>query len=196
MRDLEPGAHDPAAIDPVSPEAQAARHDPLGWLAHDRAGQRGLADLLERVADGLPDAPDRLAARLAATLLRSGFRESAAAGELALLAAVERGRPCAAAAAAVARRDHAARCGEAVELAEALDLLAAPGSPQNPEALGLMLRAFFDGLRRRLDWIEATLAPAAERLDAREITRLGVRLGALAETGGLRSWPGLVPPFG
>ena len=45
--------------------------DPLAYLAHDHATQRALADLLEGVADGLPDGADRRAAALGMT--RSGY---------------------------------------------------------------------------------------------------------------------------
>lgn len=203
MRDLDTASEeaDPVTIESLpalpspAPAVDAIRADPLGYLAHDRAAQRALADLLERIADGLPGA-DPVATRLAAALLRAGFAASAGAPEeLALFAAVEPHGPRARAAAAVARRDHAERGGQAVELAEALDGLAAAGGSQNPETLGLLLRAFFDGLRRRLDWIEATIAPVAERLGEGELTRLGARLASLAEMGALRSWPGLVPLF-
>jgi hypothetical protein len=57
--------------------------------------------------------------------------------------------------------------GRAIELADELEALADSGRARNPDALGFMLRAFFDGLRRHLDWMDVTIMPAArDGLDA------------------------------
>lgn len=188
MRDVIP----PATPAPPAPETADPAADPFPRLARDRRGERLLAELLERLADGLPDGADRMAARLAAAALRRGFDPARAPEAAALYPALEAAAGAEAGPMlAVARRDLAERAGLAVELAEALDALAEAGRSDNPAALGFMLRAFFDGLRRRLDWVEAALLPLAERaLDAPARAALAARLDALQGQGRLRDWRG------
>jgi hemerythrin-like domain-containing protein len=146
------------------PSDLGPRGDPLAYLAHDHATQRALADLLEGVADGLPDATDRRAAALGAHSLRMLAARRWALEEQALFPLIERLAPAEAPARraiAIARREHRETAGRAIELAEELEALAATGRAPNPDALGFMLRAFFDGLRRHLDWMDAAVMPAA-----------------------------------
>jgi hemerythrin-like domain-containing protein len=138
--------------------------NPLAYLAHDHATQRALADLLEGVADGLPDGVDRRAAALGAHSLRMLAARRWALEEQALFPLIESRAPDGAPARraiAIARREHRETAGRAIELADELEALAAIGRARNPDALGFMLRAFFDGLRRHLDWMDATIMPAA-----------------------------------
>jgi hemerythrin-like domain-containing protein len=138
--------------------------DPLAYLAHDHATQRALADLLEGVADGLPDGVDRRAAALGGHSLRMLAARRWALEEQALFPLIESRAPenaPARRAIAIARREHRETAGRAIELADELDALADSGRARNPDALGFMLRAFFDGLRRHLDWTEAAILPAA-----------------------------------
>lgn len=149
--------------------------DPLAYLAHDHATQRALADLLEGVADGLPDGVDRRAAALGAHSLRMLAARRWALEEQALFPLIESRAPegdPARRAIAIARREHRETAGRAIELADELEALADSGRARNPDALGFMLRAFFDGLRRHLDWMDATIMPAArDGLDAPSMRR-------------------------
>jgi hypothetical protein len=165
--------------------AEAIRADPLGFLAEDRAAQRALADLLEEIADALPAAAGGSAPLVAGARLRRLVAQSQPAEERALYAVVERLAPAGAGArqaVAIARREAALTAGLALELADELDALARAGKARAPEALGFMLRACFEALRRRLDWVEAAILPQARAyLDAERVEALGE---ALAETVG------------
>lgn len=149
---------------PWSPEA--IRSDPFGFMAEDRAAQRALADLLEDLADALPAAASRPAAALASARLRRLAAQSPSAEEVALFSALEAHATAGAArqVIAIARREGALLAGLAIELAEALDTLARDGAAHESEALGYMMRACFEGMRRRIDWIEAVILPQARAL--------------------------------
>jgi len=178
---------------PWSPEA--IRADPLGFMAEDRAAQRALADLLEEIADALPTVTNRSAAALAAARLRRLAAQPPAPEEAALFALIEAHAPAEAGArhvVAIARREGALLGGVKIELAEALDALARDGRAAEAEALGYMLRACFDGIRRRLDWMEAVILPQARALLTPLETRdLGDCLAAIAARQPLRTRAGL-----
>lgn len=176
------------------PGPDVIRDDPFGYLAYDHSAQRALADLLESLADSLPDCVNRAAAALAASMLRTAYPRHCAAEDAALFPVLE--RVCAEEvtlkAMRQAAREHEDTAGQAIELAEALDALAASGRPENPESLGFMLRGFFDGLRRHLDWCEAAILPRARRLfEGRDEAELGRRLVELVQGESLRQAAGL-----
>jgi len=153
-----------SSVYPVAPSDLGPSGDPLAYLAHDHATQRALAGLLERIADGLPEAADRRATTLAAHSLRMLAARRWALEEQALFPMLESRAPVEAPvrrAIAIARREHHETAGRAIELAEELEALAQSGRAANPDALGFMLRAFFDALRRHLDWMEVAVLPAA-----------------------------------
>ncbi len=178
---------------PWSPDA--IRSDPLGFMAEDRAAQRALADLLEDLADALPAAVSRPAAALAAARLRRLAAQAPSPEETALFMLIETHAPADAAArqvVAIARREGALLAGLAIELAEALDALAHRGAAPESEALGYMMRACFDGMRRRLDWLEAVILPQARAaLTPMETRDLGEHLAAIAARQSLRVRCGL-----
>lgn len=177
-------------VDPLPPHGsaicrrpwatEAIRADPLGFLADDRASQRALADLLEEIADALPKAAGGSAALVAAARLRRLVSQSQPAEERSLYALVERLAPPGAGArqaVALARREAAVAAGLALELADELESLARQGVAAAPEALGFMLRACFEALRRRLDWVEAAILPQARAyLDPERVAALGEAL--------------------
>lgn len=150
---------------------RSARHgagaatDALARLGYDHKAQRSLADLLEALADSLPDEVHRGSAELAAGLLREMTGRSDTWPAQAVFARIERGLPADSPVRrgiALARREKTECDGRAIELAEELDALAETGRARNPDALGFMLRAFFDGLRRHIDWIEVAILPHAQ----------------------------------
>lgn len=159
------------------------RGDPFGYYDYDNRAQRALADLLEGIADSLPDEINRASAALAAGLLRTAVAHHDAIEEQGLFPLIEARAPIGAPlrrAVAIARREHGETIGRAIELAEELDALARTGCARNAESLGFMLRAFFDGLRRHMDWAEATIYPQARDLLTRDdLATLGVRLAAI-----------------
>ena len=192
-------------VDPLPPHrasacrqpwsAEAIRADPLGFLAEERAAQRALADLLEEIADALPQAAGGAAALVAAARLRRLVAQSQPAEESSLYALVERLAPPGAGArqaVALARREAAVAAGLAIELADELEALARRGVAGSPEALGYMLRACFEALRRRLDWVEAAILPQARAyLDPERIEALGEALAACVGRVPLRYRAGL-----
>jgi hypothetical protein len=161
------------------PRIETVRRDPFSYLDYDQSAQRALADLLEDIADSLPDCVNRAAAALAAAQLRAVPARHKAIEEQALFPVLEACCPDGeiTRTLAVARREHEDSAGHAVELAEALDALAEHGYAANPESLGFMLRAFFDGLRRHMDWVDAAIMPRARKaLSAKDVAAFGARL--------------------
>ena len=166
------------------PPAAAVRADPFVLLDYDHSAQRAMADLLEDIADSLPDEVNRAAAALAASLLRSLHARHAEIEDKAVFPLLE--SRCEAEttrrAIAIARREHDDAEGRAIELAEALDALSARGVCDNAESLGFMLRAFFDGLRRHLDWVDAAILPQARAaLSEDDRVALGATLARMAD---------------
>ncbi len=172
----------------------AIRADPLGFVALRERSLRGLADMLERIADGLPHLACPSATALAGTRLRMIARQGAARWPLAAPIAAEEelyalagpspgGWDAEAEAARqvvrFARREGAMVCGMAAELADALDAFLDAGHAAEPEALGFGLRACFEAIRRRVDWVEDAIMPLARRrLDPEAATAMGARLAA------------------
>lgn len=177
------------------PTPETMRADPFGYCDYDNRAQRALADLLEGIADSLPDATDRASAALAAGLLRSAIARHDAIEEQGLFPLIEARAPLGTPlrrAVAIARREHGEAIGRAIELAEELDELTRTGRARNPESLGFMLRAFFDGLRRHMDWADATIYPQArELLTPEDLVTLGVRLAGIALREGFHERHGL-----
>jgi hemerythrin-like domain-containing protein len=178
-----------------APDAGMMRDDPLAYLEYDHKAQRALADLLESVADSLPDAVNQASAALAASLLRDSVVRRSTLEEAALFPLIEAQVPDGSPvrrAVVLARREQRDCAGRAIELAEELDLLASQGRSRNPDALGFMLRAYFDGLRRHLDWIDVAILPhAREALSAIDIGRLGEQFAQLRDAAHRGSWVGL-----
>jgi hypothetical protein len=174
----------------ISWSTDAIRHDPLGFLAFHDADLRSLGALLERIADALPFAAGGAGPMLAAARLRR-----CAAGPTpcekalcALIEAADAADESARAVAALARREAEDGAGAAIELADALERLAQDGGCAAPEALGFMLRAGFESLRRRADWLQAVLLPAARSVTAGcDAAALGERLAAMAGPAAPRS---------
>jgi hemerythrin-like domain-containing protein len=177
------------------PDVGLMRDDPLAYLEYDHKAQRALADLLETVADSLPDKVNQASASLAASLLRDSQQRRSALEEEGLFPLIERraadGAPLRRAI-LLARRDYRDCAGRAIELAEELDSLAETGQAANAEALGFMLRAFFEGLRRHLDWVDVTiLSQVREALSAEDVAELGAQFVSMRSAAQLWDWAGL-----
>lgn len=174
---------------------EAIRLDPLGYLAEDRANQRALADQMEMLADALPMAASRAGAATAGARLQRLVAQSLPAEEAALLAPVETlaaDDETTLRQIALARREAATIAGLALELTDDLESLAREGSAAEAEALGYRLRACFEALRRRLDWIEAAILPQARLLLTPPLTAaVGERLAEMARARPMRLRAGL-----
>ena len=139
--------------------------DPLALVLEDHALQLELCDLLECLADGLPDF-DQTMARSAGAILRHGFKPHLQLEEDMLFPLLRRRAPEGAPLRAVMRQlqaEHAADESFAHELADELQLLADTGLVRNAEMLGYMLRGFFEHQRRHIEWENCVLLPLARQ---------------------------------
>lgn len=168
---------------------------PLDYLAAERAGQRALATLLERFADGLPTPPRASALFVAAARLRRSALKLVPLEDQILVApleALDRRDDARRQIAELVRRKGAVLAGQALELADILESLAQGGALREAEALGYMLRECFESLRRRADWIEAAILPQLDPLlDEAVLRGLGERLAASCAAEPLHARSGL-----
>lgn len=134
-------------------------------LEMSRAHSRKLAlcDALERLADSLPLALDRLVVLNLASELVPLLRESHRHEEDAVFPAFEAGGANAIARANSIQRlkaEHVEDECAAQDLTDVLLAIGHGGAPENPEALGFMLRAFFETLRRHIAFEREHVLPA------------------------------------
>jgi hypothetical protein len=175
--------------------ADAIRAAPLDYLAAERARMRALANSLEWIADALPGVRRPATLIVAASGLRRCALRLLPIEDAALMAPVEAGAPDGALSRRIVelvRGNGALLAGQALELADILEARAEDGAVAEAEALGFMLRACFDALRRRAEWIEAAILPQCERLlDAAALVELGERLALAADSESLHERCGL-----
>lgn len=160
-----------------APTAAAVERDPFAAVLFDHVLLERFCDLLEAMADALPDQMDRQAAEAAARFLEDVYPANLAVeNELflpALLAAAVGDR-------ALCWALHQARIEHDVDEEhgrELADLLACAGNGdlRRPDALGYMLRGFFEGQRRHVSWEQTVLFPLARAALSK------ARLGRLAD---------------
>jgi hemerythrin-like domain-containing protein len=150
----------------IAAEFSGLRYHPLDLIAHDHALQIQLCDMLEQIADGLPDDVDRRLCREAASALNFDIPLHHRDEELCLFPLLlERGAGAGSMAEVLERLadEHAKDESFAAELAESLDALAQGGTARNPDMLGYMLRGFFEGYRRHIHWENTLVLPAARQ---------------------------------
>lgn len=149
-------------------------------IAAFHMGHMDVCDLLEEIADALPQRIDPGTCQSAAEKLGleiSVHRRDQEEGLFPLLR--ERALPsdeiepwlrqlCS---------EHIADEGNAMEIAEMLPHLAADGPMGNADACGYMLRAFFEGFRRHLCWEQHLILPLARaRLTADDLERVEAQM--------------------
>ncbi|MBK1625173.1 hemerythrin domain-containing protein [Afifella marina] len=147
-----------------APTAEMIREDPFQLIAYEHALQERLCDLLEAIADALPRDVIRETARAAALTLRFYFPAHIRLENDILFPALA--APCRAdrgirEAIALARSEHDADEQAALELADALEAHDEEGGYREAEALGYLLRAFFESQRRHIAWEETVVFPMA-----------------------------------
>lgn len=141
--------------------------DPLALLDEDNALRLDLCDLLEHIADGLPDNAAPQLAQLAFAAIGRGWTNHVAFEEEALFPILRRYGSADSDLAAGLNQlaaEHANDAGLDQEIADALHGLTRGGPPRNPEMTGYLLRAHFVPMRRHVLWENAFLIPAARRL--------------------------------
>lgn len=141
--------------------------DPIAILLEDHGLQFELCDVLERIADGLPDNVDRTMSAAVVAVLRIGmprhmrFEEEALFPLLRVRAFWEDDLDRAL---SQLELEHESDESFALEIADELEALAINGQAKNAEMLGYMLRGFFDSQRRHIEWENTIVIPLARRV--------------------------------
>lgn len=121
-----------------------------------------LCESLEALADALPSRVDRLACLRVANMLVPRLRDSHRYEEDIVFPAFEKGSADAAAGATSVRRlrtEHVEDECAAQDITDALLAIGHGGPVDNPEALGFMLRGFFETLRRHIAFEREHILP-------------------------------------
>jgi hemerythrin-like domain-containing protein len=147
-------------------QASCGSPDPLALIEEDHALQLELCNLLEYLADCLPEHVNSAVARSAAAILRQGLGPHLELEEEVLFPLLRHRAQTIKGSSLEAimqqlEAEHAADEAFAQELAEELQLLGDTGEARNPEMLGYMLRGFFQQQRRHIEWENRVLLPLA-----------------------------------
>lgn len=140
---------------------------PLDLIISEHDLQAGLCDLLEQIADCLPDNVNPSAAQAAVSALHELYRHHEREEECLFPLIQKRAKPEDNIDQILShlKKEHAADESLASEMQENLEVLASGNRPENPDMLGYMLRGFFENYRRHLSWENTVLLPLArERL--------------------------------
>lgn len=140
--------------------------NPLDVIAHDHSMQVELCDVLERIADGLPDEVDRrLCAQAAASLVYELplHHHDEETGLFPLLR--ERATPEDQIDGILSRlaAEHVTDTDFAGEIVEPLEILGRGEKVRNPDMVGYMLRGFFERYRRHVHWENTLVLPLARQ---------------------------------
>jgi hemerythrin-like domain-containing protein len=139
----------------------------LDILAEEHALQRELCDLLEAIADGLPHRFDRARATVAVSLLEGSLPTHTRLEDEALfpllLARLPADDPVAATL-DLLETDHDRELAVLAEASETLRRAIRDPASLNGEALGYLLRGFFDRLRHHIDLEDRVVLPTARRV--------------------------------
>jgi hemerythrin-like domain-containing protein len=140
------------------------RRSALDLLDHEHRMQEHLCDILEKIADGLPQDTDPGLCRQAVQALRHDIplhHRDEEAGLFPLLNKYAAKIPVLTE--AIQRLEHEHDSDEALasEIIEQLEILAQGRHHGNADMLGYMLRAFFEGYRRHIHWEDAVIMPLA-----------------------------------
>ncbi|MCX7304898.1 MAG: hemerythrin domain-containing protein [Hyphomicrobiales bacterium] len=142
---------------PVSSACAPPRAAPCEGIEERHAAKLGMCDVLESVADMLP-AVDRGVCLRAAAHLLPVVREAHAFEERSLFPAFEQSRSSGKSLRRL-RGEHVEDEALAEELTETLLRIGHGGNVDNPEALGFMLRTFFETMRRHVAFEREHVVP-------------------------------------
>jgi hypothetical protein len=141
--------------------------EPCRRLTAAYASKITLCDDLEAIADSLPFNVDRLSCLDVASRLLPLLRQSHRYEEDVLFPAFECGLGANRQSIQRLKAEHIYDEGAAEEITDTLLWIGRGGDIANPEALGFMLRAFFDTVRRHIAFErEHVFSALAKRLDA------------------------------
>ena len=160
---------DQSATKPA-PQMPGVNRKPLGWWMEAHRLQLALCDDLEAIADSLPSNIVRQDCLLAARSLGRLIREVHAYEEETLfpaLKALHQSKPEIVAAIERLTFEHLADECYAEDLAEKLFDIGSGGTDANMEALGYMLRGFFESLRRHIAFERDHFSPTLATLQVK-----------------------------
>jgi hemerythrin-like domain-containing protein len=154
----------PHAAAPTIDGSSCHTPDPIGLIVEEHALQCELCDLLEALADGLPNRFDKALAVIAVSILEGSVPRHMRLEEDALFPLL-RQRIAADdplhAALVCLEEEHERDGATLVELTDALKSAAAEGSVANPDMLGYQLRGYFESQRRHIAWEDRVVLPVA-----------------------------------
>jgi hemerythrin-like domain-containing protein len=152
------------------------RRNALDIIQHEHDLQSQLCDMLEAVADTLPDNVDPILCRQIIDMLRFEIPLHHRDEELGLFPLLEKRSVASDNIHDVLGRlalEHATDESFASELMEGLELLSRGEKLPNPNMTGYMLRGFFESYRRHIHWENAVVLPLArQRLGAADLEEL------------------------
>lgn len=147
---------------PAAPACGDRQLRPCAGIEERHAIKLALCDVLEAIADSLPARVDRHRCLVTAAALLPALREAHAYEEQAIFPVFARREDRA----KTVRRlcaEHVEDESLAEELTETLLHVGRGGEIANPEALGFMLRALFDAMRRHIAFEREHVMPIATR---------------------------------
>lgn len=134
---------------PVSSACVPLRISPCEGIDERHAAKLGICDVLEKIADSLPTAIDRATCLKVSAELLLVVREAHGFEERVLYPAFSRSGPRLQSLQRL-QAEHVEDEALGEELTEVLLRIGHGGEVDNPEALGFMLRAFFETMRRHI----------------------------------------------
>jgi hemerythrin-like domain-containing protein len=155
---------DPSAALRMAEPSRCQTPDPISVIDEEHALQLEFCDVLELIADSLPNRVDLALVRIAIPILRNSMPLHMKLEEEVLFPLMRKRVEGTAHLEAVLERledEHDADEDLAGEIADEFELLEKSGTPQNPEMLGYMLRAFFESQRRHIAWENRLVLPLA-----------------------------------
>jgi hemerythrin-like domain-containing protein len=165
------------AVSPVRDRA-----DPLAVIEEGHGLTLEFCDILEGLADRLPDSADPALASVAVAFLRDRFPAHLRVEEHVLCQLVTRHAARAGHLRPIIERlkvEHCTDACAALEIVDELQVLARHGRVANAEMLGYMLRGFFEAQRRQIWWKNSVLLPLARAaLSRKELAELHASIDA------------------
>ncbi len=138
--------------------------NPLDVFEHERLRQEWLCDLLETIADGLPDKLEAALARTAVDILKTeapSHHEREEACLFPLLAQRAEPEDNIETVIRQLRREHLADDTYSSDLVDVLEEIAGSKRPANPDMAGYMIRGFFESYRRHIAFEDLVILPLA-----------------------------------
>ena len=148
---------------PVHAACHPGRRVPCLDVARFHEAKQKLCDELEAIADALPDRVDRRKCLIVAASLPALLEQGHAYEEKYVFPAFQRNGDSRQTRAMTVRRlkvEHMEDEASAHDLAEVLEEIGAGFPVKNPEALGFMLRAFFEAMRRHIAFEREHILPS------------------------------------